>query len=164
MPFVALVEHDHVDAGQLLVPLQPLQQHTGRDDLHARAWPHHPLPAHGVPDALADLLAQQPRHPPRGGTGGDPPRLGDDDPAHGTVAHEPGQHQRDKGRLAGAGRRHEHGGATLLQGSTQTGERTTYGQKVKGVVADHMLSLSPSLRPGVPPSRFARTRRSPSPG
>ncbi len=82
MTLVALVEHHHVDARQLLIPLKSLQQHTGRDDLHARVAPHHALPAHGVADAVAGLLAEQPRHPARRGPGGDAPRLRDDDTAY----------------------------------------------------------------------------------
>ena len=63
--------------------------------------------AHGIADRAADLLAEQLGHAARGGAGGEPARLEQQDPA----AAEPGrveQRQRHQRRLAGAGRRHQH--------------------------------------------------------
>lgn len=144
VPLVALVQDHGVDAGQLLVPLEALEQHTGRDDLHACVPPDDSLAAHGVADALADLLAQQPRHAPGRRPRRDPPRLGDDHPPRGTLvplAEQPGQRERHQRRLAGAGRRDEHRCAARLQGGVESGQCTADGQRVEGVVADHAPSV-----------------------
>ncbi|GAQ67963.1 hypothetical protein SsS58_084121 [Streptomyces scabiei] len=165
MPLVALVEHHHVDARQLLVPLQPLQQDPGRDDLHARVPPDDPLAAHGVADARADLLAQQPGHPPRRRPRGDPPRLGDDHPPYRAAVQQPRQGQGHQRRLAGAGRCDEHRRAVPGQGLVQRGQGVAHGQRVQGVVTDHAPSVvrprNAASRPRLSP---ARTRRSPTPG
>ncbi len=137
MPLVAFVEDDDVDARQLLVPLQPLQQHTGRDDLHACVPPHGPFAAHGEPHPLAGPLTQQPRHPPGRRPGRDPARLRHHDAPRGTAADQPRQDERYQRRLARAGRRHEHGGAGSFQGLGQGRQGGTHGQRVQGVVTDH---------------------------
>lgn len=142
MPFVALVEHHRVHARQFLVALEPLEQHARGDDLHARVASHHPLAAHGVADARADLLAQQPRHPPGRRAGGDTAGLGDDDLPRGCAGiQQTREHQRDEGRLAGARRCHEDRRAVPLQSVAQRGQGAAYGKGVQGVVTDHAPSV-----------------------
>lgn len=58
MPFMALVEDHHIDPGQLLVALEPLEQHPGGHHLHHRRAPHRALPAHRETDALPDPLPE----------------------------------------------------------------------------------------------------------
>ena len=79
------------------------------------------------PTWLADPAADQRGHPAGRRPGGDPTRLGDDDPARERV----GEGQRHQRRLAGAGRRDQHrrpaaGSAATTSGSTaRTGNRGT---------------------------------------
>ncbi|CAM5347355.1 Polyribonucleotide nucleotidyltransferase [Streptomyces cyaneofuscatus] len=171
MTLMALVDDHHVDPGQLLVPLEPLEQHPGGHDLHQGVPPDHALPAHGETDPPARLLAQQPRHPPRRRPRGDPARLGDHDPAHRPVPGQPGQDQRHEGRLAGAGRGAEDGDATVVQRAPERGDGGADGKTVQGFGADHAPSVVRALpragrRPGSPTKDIspARTRRSRSPG
>ncbi len=149
MPLMALVEHDDIHPGQLLIALEPLEQHTRGHDLHPRAPPHGPLPAYREAHALAGPLAQQPRHPPRRRTRRDPPRLGHHDPPRRTVPDQPRQHQRHQGRLAGTGRRHQDGGAVGRERVGQGRQGGAHGQRVQGVVTDHALSVV--RRPNPPP-------------
>ena len=77
VPLVALVEHHGARAGQLRVGEQPAQQQPGRHHLDPGAGRRPGVAAHRVADALADVLAEQRRHPGGRGAGGEPARLGD---------------------------------------------------------------------------------------
>ncbi len=135
VPFVALVEHDDVDAGQFLVALEALQQDAGGDHLDHGLRADAPLAAHGVPDLAAHGGAEQPGHPPGGGPDGEPARFGDQHPACGpAVGEQPGQGERHQGGLAGAGRRGEDGGARSVQRRVQRGQGGADGQVVPGGV------------------------------
>lgn len=101
---VHLVQHDGPDARQLGIVLDPPEQQTGRDDLHARTPTAAAVAAHGVPDRLTDRLAEQVRQPAGGCAGGDAAGLRDDDPP----LHEPGHRGWDQRRLAGARRCLDH--------------------------------------------------------
>lgn len=153
MALMALVDDHHVDPGQLLVPLEPLEQHPGGHDLHHGVPPDHALPAHGEADPPARLLPEQPGHPPGRRPRGDPARLGDHDPAHRSGPGQPGQDQRYEGRLAGAGRGAEDGDAPFVERALQGGDGGADGETVQGFGADHAPSVVRALpragrRPG----------------
>ena len=76
--FVALVEHDHVHARQLLVPLEALQEHAGGDDLDHRVRADVALAADGVADP-AHRAGR--RRAPRGVAARRPGRAGRPPPA-----------------------------------------------------------------------------------
>ena len=135
VPFVALVEDDDIDARQLLVALQPLQQHAGGDHLDDRPGPGATLPAHRVADPASDGLAEQPGHPPGGGPYGEAARFGDQHPPHGpAVGEQPREGERHQRRLAGPGRGREDGGAVLLQCLVQGGQGGADGKFAPGGV------------------------------
>ena len=139
---VALVEDDDVDAGQLLVALQALEEHAGGDDLDARvSGPTRRSPRTVKPTRLARLLAEQPGHPAGGGPGRYPARLGDHDPPHRAVAEQPREHQRHQRGLARAGRRAQHGRPVPVERGQQLGHGLAYGQSVEGVGSHHALSV-----------------------
>nr|WP_245231914.1 hypothetical protein [Streptomyces filamentosus] len=138
---MALVDDHDVDPGRLLVPLEPLEEHPGGHDLHHRLPPHHALAAHREADPFARPLAQQPGHPPRRRPRGDPARLGDQDPAHRAVPGQPGQHQWDERRLAGAGRGAQDGDAPVVERTPEGGHGGTDGQAVQGFGTDHAPSV-----------------------
>ncbi len=77
--------------------------------------------AHAQADRLADLLAERRRHASRRRARGEPSRLQHED----LFARRPGlvdQHQRHARRLAGAGRRDQHGGVIARQGRDEIGQ------------------------------------------
>ena len=118
VPLVALVEDDGVHPGQLRVGLQPADQQAGGDHLDAGRGAAPAVAADAVADPAADGLAEQRGHPARGGAGGHPAGLGDEDaPRQGA-----GQGERDERRLPGARRRHEHGGPAGRERVRQRGQ------------------------------------------
>ena len=143
VPFVALVEDDRVHPGQFRVGLQPADEQAGGDHLDAGRGAAPAVPADAVADPAADGLTQQRGHPARGGAGGDPAWLGDDDaPRQGA-----GQRERDERRLAGAGRRHEHRGpAGRRERRASAGRAERTGRSVPGVPGGG--STAPSLAAG----------------
>jgi hypothetical protein len=110
VPFVALIENDGAHAGEVGIVLEPLDEQSGRDDFDASGRASTPLPAYRVADRGADLLADQRRHPARRSSCGDPPRLGDNNPA----AQPPSEGKGQQGGLARAGRRDEHSRAAPI--------------------------------------------------
>ncbi len=152
MAFVALVEHDGVDAGQFLVALQPLQQHTGGDHLDHRARPGLALAAHREADPLPYRFAQQPGHPPRRGPGREPARLGDQHPAGPCrfrievgIWHQAGQGKRHQRRLPGPGRRGQDCSPALVQGTPEFGNGAADGEVEPGGI--HTASLADRAAP-----------------
>lgn len=155
VPLVALVQHDEVDAGQLLVALEALEQHAGGDHLDHGPRPGPALAAHGVADLVADGGAEQPGHPPGRGPDGEPARFGDEHPAGGAaVPEEAGQGERHQRGLAGAGRRGQHRHAVNVERAVQGGQGSTDGQLAPGRVHPHSLpdGRAPG-RPAVPAAR-----------
>ncbi|OSY52422.1 hypothetical protein BG846_01927 [Streptomyces fradiae ATCC 10745 = DSM 40063] len=152
MPLMALVEDDHVHPGQLLVPLEALEQHAGRHHLDGGLPRHHPLAPHGEPDPAADLLAQQPRHAPGRSPRGDPPGLRHDHPRAPLR-----QRQRHQRGLARAGRRAQHRRPVPVQRPLQCGQGVPYGKALPLLLADH--PVTPPRRGGR--ARPARTRTPP---
>ena len=85
------------------------------------------LQADAVADGLADLLAERLGHAAGGGAGGEPARLQHQDAA----ILPPGRVEQRQGhtrRLAGAGRRHQHGVVSALQRGFQFGKGIVDGQ------------------------------------
>ena len=116
--FVKLVEQNRGDAGQFrIVENLPREDALG-DDFDPRRARHFGTKANAVADGLADALAQSLRHALGAGAGRDPPRLQHDD----FFALRPRrikQRQRHPCGLAGAGRRHQHGGVAARKRALQ---------------------------------------------
>lgn len=108
MPFVAFVDHNGTDAVQLGIGKETLYEQARRDDLDPGAGPYLAITSDAVPDASANLLAAQFRHPPRRRPRRDPPRLRHDDLALEAIR----QRQRYECGLPRPRRRHEDRAAT----------------------------------------------------
>ncbi len=141
VPLVALVEQYHVDPRHLRVALEPLEQDARGHHLDPGRRSGPPLAAHREADRAADLLAEQPRHPPGRRPHRHPARLGHQHPALGTVPYEPREGQRHQRRLAGAGRSGQHRRAALRERGEQLGDGMADGETVERFVSDHALSL-----------------------
>ncbi len=141
MPLVALVEQHHVRTRQLRVALQPLEQHSRGHHLDPGRRTGPPLAAHGEADGPADLLAQQPGHPPGRRPHRHPARLGHQHPPLRPVPYESRERERDQRGLAGPGRGVQHRRAALLERGQQLGHGMTDGKQVECVVSDHVASL-----------------------
>ena len=118
---VELVEDHEPDALERRVLVQHPREHALGHHLDARARRDARVEAHAVAHRVADALAEGARHPVRGGAGGEAPRL----EHHDRAAAEPRlveQGERHARRLAGAGRRLEHGGGAAAQGVAQRGQ------------------------------------------
>ncbi len=131
-PFVELVEEDGADAVEQRVGLQSLEEDPLGDDEQAGRGARPALEAH----LIAHLLAQPPAallgDPPRRRPRRDPPRLEHDDltgPAHAGV----GEGRRHPRRLAGARRRHEHGGRPTAKGGDELGQDGVDRQRLQGI-------------------------------
>ena len=126
---VQLVEDHAADAVERRVVLQHAEEETVGHHFDAGARPHLGVEPHAIAHGLADRFAQGRRHAPRGSARRQPPRLLHDDLG---VA-EPRrveQGQRHARRLAGAGRRHQHGGIARLQRLFQPRQRFVDGKRV----------------------------------
>jgi hypothetical protein len=118
---VELVEEDAGDPVEGRVGEDHAREHALGDDLDARPaadlGPEPHAQAHGV----ADLLAERSGHAVGGGAGGEAARLEQDQlpPVRPGLAEERQRHPR---RLAGAGRRHQHGADARGQRRRQVGQ------------------------------------------
>ena len=111
MPLVEFVEDDRGDALEQRVAQQPPGQDAFRDVPEPRARAGGVLEADLEADQVADAFASLVRHPSRGGAGSEPPRLEDDHLSLGQIE----QRWRHARRLARAGRRLDHHGASAPQ-------------------------------------------------
>ncbi len=117
-----LVEHHRGDAVEHRVVEDEPGKNPFGDDFDAGFARDFRAEAHPQADRIADAFAQRMRHPLRGGARGEPARLQHQDAA----VLRPilgGEHQRHPRGLAGAGRRHQHGGVVRAQGRGQAGQR-----------------------------------------
>ncbi len=106
--FVELVEGDRGDALEhRIVEDEPGEDAFG-DDLDARLSRDFRAEAHPQSHRLADAFAKRLGHAFCRGTGREPARFEHKDAAA-FGPRFPGEHQRHPGRLAGTGRRHQHG-------------------------------------------------------
>ena len=139
--FVEQHRGDAVERG--IVEHQPGEHALGHH-LDARALGNLRAEAHAQADGVADLLVQRRRHARGGGAGGEPARLQHEDllvPRPGLVE----QHQRHARGLAGAGRRHQHGGVVRGQRGGEVAERAVDGEGCRRIAASATgtLTLSP---------------------
>ncbi|MCQ0014083.1 hypothetical protein LUX39_10130 [Actinomadura madurae] len=158
VPLVALVQDHRADAGEVGFGLEPLQDDARGDDLDAGAGTG--LAAHGDADPATDALAEQPGHAAGGGAGGEAPRFQHEHlPGGGRAAEgEPGEGERDQGRLAGAGRRGQHRRAAAVQGRAQGGDGVADGEGLGGAQL-HRPSVPPRRAgPGTAPDELRRKR------
>ncbi len=106
---VKLVEQHGGHAGQFGIVEDLPRENSLGDDLDPRRARNFRAEANAIADGLAGALAERSRHPLGAGPRRDPPRLQHDD----LPALQPGrveQRQRHPRGLAGARRRHQHGG------------------------------------------------------
>ncbi|GAB3737485.1 hypothetical protein GCM10027598_64840 [Amycolatopsis oliviviridis] len=127
MAFVAFVEQDGRNPGQLGVALHPPDQQPRGDHFDPRRRRHLPVSAYRVADRLTDPFPQQRRHPRRRGARGQPPRFGDDHPAFTVV-----QRERDQGGLTGSRGRDEDSGAMGVERGFEFGQDGANRQIGKG--------------------------------
>ena len=115
------VEDHRRDPVQPRIGLQPAEQQALGDDLDAGFRRSGAVEAGSVADGAPDRLTKQECHPRGRCSGREPPRFQHQDPA---VASPGGieQRERDKRRLAGAGRRDNNGVAAGGQGGLQRGD------------------------------------------
>jgi hypothetical protein len=153
VPFVALIEDDGAHAGKVRIVLKPLDEQPGGDDFDAGARASTPLPAYRVADRGVDLLADQRRHPARRVSCGDPPRLGDNDPA----AQPPSEGKGQQGGLARAGRRTSTAAPRRSTSSSSAGRTVRTGRA--GRLNRSGRSFASESAGTDPVSRTARQRR-----
>ncbi|GJE71087.1 hypothetical protein CHKEEEPN_2629 [Methylorubrum podarium] len=118
---VELVEQHRADAGQFRIVEDHPGEHAFGDDLDPGAGRDLGAEPHPQAHRVADPLAQGRGHALGRPARREPPGLQQDD----LFRPEPGlveEGQRHAGGLAGARRRHEHGGDALRQGRAQGGE------------------------------------------
>src|SRR5690606_808663 len=140
MSLVKFVENHRGDAPKLRVVAEPVQQNPLRDIANPRFRTRNVFKSHLIADLVAERTAHLLRDPPRQHSGGNPPRLQDDDLA-GSGQAVPVEDLRDLRRLAAAGRRFDHeppaiGHALprLAQGrlDIKDGERTGHSAAERG--------------------------------
>ena len=125
---VELVEQQRGDAVERRIVEDHAREHALGHDLDAGPPRHLGAEAHAIADGVADRLAERRRHARGGGAGGEPPRLQHDD----FLARGPrlrGEHQRHPRGLAGARRRHQHGGVARAQRGRQLRQRGVDGKR-----------------------------------
>ena len=113
-----LVEQHGGDPGQFRIVENLPGEGAFGDDFDPRRARHFRAEPDPVADGLADAFAQRLCHPLGAGAGGDPPRLQHDDfPVCSPWRVE--QRQWHPRGLAGAGRRHQHGGVAARKRDRQ---------------------------------------------
>ncbi len=120
--FVKFVEQHGGDAVERGIVEHEPREHAFGDDLDARAFGDFRTETHAQTDRIADLLAQRRGHAGRRGAGGQPARLQHQN----LLVFRPWlveQHQRHARGLAGAGRRHQHGGIVRRERGGQPRQR-----------------------------------------
>ena len=126
--FVEFVEQHRGNAVERRIVEHQPREHALGDDLDARALPDLGAEAHAQAHRVADLFAQRGCHARGGGARRQPARLQNEN----FLAVRPGlieQHQRHACGLAGARRRHQHGGVARRQRGSQPRQRVVDGQR-----------------------------------
>jgi hypothetical protein len=170
---VEFVEDQGADTGEFGVIENHARQHAFGDDENPGPVGDQFFHAHRVTDGVARLLAEQRRHAPGRGTGGEPAGLEEHDPPPSLQPRRVEQGEWDQRRLAGAGRRHQHRAAGRLQRKHEIGKDLRDGKfgqdrgdrhaaRIKASASE--LNPHPDLRSGLPTrGRRAQGRLGPSP-
>ena len=131
---VELVEDDQAVVVERGVLLHHAGEHAFGDHLDPGGGADVCVEARPVPDGTADRLADEVRHPMRGGARGKPPRFEHDDPA----ASQPGRVQQREGGdggLAGTGWGMDHRGSSVVQRPLQGRNDGIHGEATRQQVA-----------------------------